>query len=496
MVGVQRLLIDHLGIDRLLAVVGGSLGGHQVLAWAVRFPQRVRGAIPIATSPRLTSHSLAYDVIGRNAIVRDPHYHSGQYYDQPKGPSVGLAIARMLGHLTYLSREAMSLRFDADRLLPRKVQTEFETRFSVGSYLAHQGDKFVERFDANSYLTLSMAMDLFDLGDSPAALAQTLAAAQCRWLLVSFTSDLLFPPLQSQDLVRALITNHQPVSYCNVPSRSGHDAFLLPDDLDCYGPLIASFLANVNGNGGVAGEQESRRTGEQEKDQCGGRASAVTGAPVSHGRALLSPVAGVTDPTSIFHARRLDYDLMLELIPPGASVLDLGCGAGELLLRLKQRGHKRLTGVELDVPALLACAARGLDVVHADINDGLAMFGADHFDCVVLSQTLQAVQHVERVVDGVLTIGRLGIVSFPNFAYHKLGSFLTAEGRAPRAALMHHTWYNTPNVRFLSIADFEDFCRLKGIKTHRQVALNTESGEQVTNDPNRNADLAIFVIGR
>ena len=167
MVEVQGRLVEQLGIKQLLAVVGGSLGGHQALTWATRFPDRVRGVVAMATSPRLSSQSIAFDVVGRNAILRDPHFHNGQYYDKPKGPSVGLALARMIGHITYLSPEAMNQKFEADRLKPRDVAIEFEKRFSVGSYLGYQGTKFVERFDANSYLILSLAMDQFDMGADP-----------------------------------------------------------------------------------------------------------------------------------------------------------------------------------------------------------------------------------------------------------------------------------------------------------------------------------------
>jgi homoserine O-acetyltransferase len=247
-VDVQRRLTKHLGIERLMAVVGGSLGGHMVLTWATRFPQHVAGAIALATSARLTSQALAFDVVGRNAILRDPAFQNGQYYDQGHGPVVGLAIARMLGHITYLSREAMMQKFDAHRLQPRDVQSQFETKFSVGSYLAYQGDRFGERFDANSYLTLSTAMDLFDLGGTPERLRAELARARCRWLLVSYTSDWLFPPFQSQELVANLIALDQPVTYCNVETDCGHDAFLLPNQLVVYGELMRAFLANLHGN--------------------------------------------------------------------------------------------------------------------------------------------------------------------------------------------------------------------------------------------------------
>ena len=231
MVEVQRRLLDHLGV----APAAGRRG---------RLDRRTPGADvgdalsrsraqrdALATSPRLTSQALAFDVVGRNAILRDPHYHGGQYYDEKHSPEVGLAIARMIGHITYLSREAMTEKFEADRLHPRDVAMEFEKTFSVGSYLGYQGAKFVERFDANSYIVLSMAMDLFDLGGTPGTLAAALRPAGCRWLVLSFSSDWLFPPDQSRDIVSALIANNAPVSYCNVQSDCGHDAFLLPNEI-------------------------------------------------------------------------------------------------------------------------------------------------------------------------------------------------------------------------------------------------------------------------
>jgi homoserine O-acetyltransferase/O-succinyltransferase len=463
MVEVQKRLLDHLGIGQLLAVVGGSLGGHQVLTWATRHPERVRGAIALATSARLTSQALAFDVVGRNAILRDPHYHGGQYYDRPHGPHVGLAIARMIGHITYLSRQAMTQKFEADRFQPRDVAIEFEKRFSVGSYLGYQGARFVERFDANSYVTLSLAMDLFDLGSTPDKLRASLAPAKCRWLAVSFSSDWLFPPDQSQDIVNALIANNAPVSYCNVQSDCGHDAFLLPNDLHLYGEMMRSFL------NGLAPAQGSNSSVADEL----------------HG------------PTSIFHQHRIDYDRILELVPPGAAVLDLGCGPGGLLARLRDGDHRRLVGVELDEKNILTCINRGLDVVQADLNKGLAPFGERQFDCVVLSRTLQAVHDVERVLDDMLRVGRTCIVSIPNFGYHRLRRMLGEEGRAPKSAgVLHYEWYNTPNIRFFTIADFEDFCEAKGIRVHSRIALDTETASEVFENPNLNADLAIFVISR
>jgi homoserine O-acetyltransferase len=466
MVELERRLLDRLGIGALLAVVGGSMGGHQALTWATRFPDRVRSVVALATSPRLTSQALAFDVVGRNAIRRDPHYHGGQYYGKEHGPEVGLAIARMIGHITYLSREAMKQKFGEDRLHPREVATVFEKTFSVGSYLGHQGTKFVERFDANSYIALSMAMDLFDLGAQPGERAVTFRESRSRWLVISFSSDWLFPPDQSRDIVAALVANDAAVSYCNVQSDCGHDAFLLPDDFASYGEMIRAFLNNVaRGDVVVAGDQ-----GDDTQ---------------------------VHAPTSVFHHHRLDYDRIIELILAGSSVLDLGCGGGGLLARLQRQNHRHMVGLELDERAVLAAIQHGLDVIQADLNKDLRMFADQQFDCVVLSQTLQAVRDVEGVIGNILRVGRQCIVSFPNLAYHKLRRILSEEGRAPRGyGWLSNTWYDSPDIRFLSIHDFEEFCRQKRIHVDRRIALNTEDGYEVFHDPNLYADLAIFVISR
>jgi homoserine O-acetyltransferase len=466
-VEVQRRLVDHLGIRTLVGVIGGSMGGHQVLTWATRYPDRVAGAVALATSARLTTQALAFDVVGRNAIRRDTNFKSGQYLDKGTMPAAGLAIARMLGHITYLSPQAMREKFGANRLQPRELATEFEKKFSVGSYLAYQGDKFVERFDANSYIKLSLAMDMFDLGSTPEDLAESLSQSQCRWLIMSFTSDWLFPPEQSRDLTNSLISLKKDVSYCNIVSTCGHDAFLLPDELPVYGELMRAFLDNIH-----------------------------NGKP----KLIEDDDLYIHAPTSIFGPRlhrRLDYDQIARLIQTAASVLDLGCGRGSLLVKLRANGNRKLMGLELNQEDILVCMQRGLDVVQADLNSGLAPFSDAQFDYVVLSHTLQAVRDVERIISEMLRVGRRSIVSFPNFAYYKLRKMLNDQGRSPiSSGLLRHEWYNTPNIRFFSIADFEEFCRERQIQIHERIALDTEEGRVVDENVNLLADMAIFVISR
>ncbi len=473
-VETQRRLVDHLGIARLRAVVGGSLGGYMTLTWATRFPDRLGGAVGLATAPRMTAQALAFDVVARNAIIRDPEYHNGEYYDQGHGPLTGLAIARMLGHITYLSREAMTQKFDAKRLEPREVRTQFETKFSVGSYLAYQGDRFGERFDPNSYLTITMAIDLFDFGATKEALRESFRPANCRWLLVSFSSDWLFPPFQTQQMVDALIADGKPVSFCNIETDCGHDAFLLPNQLHLYGEMVRAFLENLDA---------PIKTPEV--------------VPTAAENAAAANAAQIeSQPTSIFHHRRLDYDSIMDFIPHDARVLDLGCGAGGLLARLRDRGQRDIMGVELDEHAVLACVRRGLNVVQADLNRGLPAFNDGQFDFVILSQTLQTIMDPPRVVRDMLRVGRRAIVSFPNLAFRVHRQQLNDDGRAPFGyGLQNYRWYDTPNVRFLTISDFEAFCKEQGFSILEMIALNTMAGSQVGSNPNLNADMAIAVLG-
>jgi homoserine O-acetyltransferase len=282
--------------------------------------------------------------------------------------------------------------------------------------------------------------------------------------VISFTSDWLFPPKESQEIVESLVRTDRPVSYCDIATDCGHDAFLLSADIDTYGKMTESFLATLAGGtrDGAAGDPGAQRSN------------------------IFHPA----------HPHRLDYDVILDLVAPGASVLDLGCGNGDLLTELAQRGHDRILGVEIHQEDVIACVDKGLDVIQADLNDGLVTLCDKQFDCIVLSRALMEVHDVIGVIEGMLRVGRKCIISFPNFGFYKLRDMLYNEGRAPEAGVLHYKWYNTPNIRVLTIKDFEELCRERGATIHQSLALDTERGTAVTGDVNRQADLAIYVISR
>ncbi len=239
MVRAQKHLIDHLGIKKLLTVVGGSMGGMQVLEWAISYPDMVHTAIPIATTARLNAQGIAFNVVGREAILNDPNYRGGDYYDA-EPPKRGLAVARMLGHITYLSEESMRQKFGRQLRGKDAYGYDFEVDFQVESYLQYQGQAFTERFDANSYLYITRAMDYFDLAEKHGSLEAAFRGVKARFLIIAFSSDWLYPPHQSKEIVSALRANRAHFSYYEIPSSYGHDAFLL--ERQALTDVISKFL--------------------------------------------------------------------------------------------------------------------------------------------------------------------------------------------------------------------------------------------------------------
>ena len=230
MVRAQAMLVDALGIDQLFCVAGGSMGGMQVLQWAVAYPERVFTALPIATGPRHSSQNIAFHEVGRQAIMADPDWRGGRYLAEGTSPRKGLAVARMAAHITYMSDEGLHRKFGRALQDRERVAFGFDADFQVESYLRHQGLSFVERFDANSYLYVTRAMDYFDIAaDYGGRLANAFRGSRTRFCVASFTSDWLFPTIESKTVVRALNASGASVSFVEIETDRGHDAFLLDE---------------------------------------------------------------------------------------------------------------------------------------------------------------------------------------------------------------------------------------------------------------------------
>ncbi|WIM04728.1 MAG: homoserine O-acetyltransferase [Candidatus Nitricoxidivorans perseverans] len=242
-VQAQARLADHLGIDVWAAVAGGSLGGMQALQWTIQFPERVRHGLVIAAAPNLTAENIAFNDVARQAILTDPDFHGGHFYEKGVHPGRGLRLARMLGHITYLSDDQMADRFGR-RKRPGAGSYGFDVEFEVESYLHYQGDKFAGFFDANTYLLMTRALDYFDPAqEAGGSLMAALAPAKAKFLVVSFTTDWRFSPDRAREIVNALVHNGQNVAHAEITSRHGHDSFLMQDDH--YHAIVRAYLGRV-----------------------------------------------------------------------------------------------------------------------------------------------------------------------------------------------------------------------------------------------------------
>jgi homoserine O-acetyltransferase len=463
MVKVQKLLLDKLGIKELLAVIGGSIGGMQVLQWAIEYPDFFKAAIPVATTTHLGAQSIAFDAVGRNAILADPNFAGGQYTDK-NGPDRGLAIARMIGHITYLSEQGMREKFGRELRNADSYSYDINAEFAVETYLDYQGQSFVERFDSNSYLYITKAADYFDLGKDYGSLKKAFANTKCRFLVISFASDWLFTPAQSRAIVDALVANDKDVSYCDITSPYGHDAFLLEPEI--LGSFISGFLEATH-HPGVRKEQKTQKTRDSSK---------------------------VFD---LEQARRtrIDYELIESLIEPDSTVLDIGCGDGELLSRLAADKNIKGKGIELDQDLVLTCVNRGLSVIQHDIEQGLGECADKSYDYVILSQTVQTVRNTQKVIAELLRVAQKVIVSFPNFAHWRCRAQLFFGGHAPVTRQLPFEWHNSPNIHCLSLKDFDRLCRKLGIRIERRIPLTKIRLSPVRFAPNLFAEQVIYVTG-
>jgi homoserine O-acetyltransferase len=468
MVRAQRELIRHLGIEKLLAVAGGSMGGMQALEWATRFPDMVRSAIVIAATAVSNAQQIAFDAVGRQAIMADPYFRKGQFYGG-EVPRKGLAIARMLAHITYLSDELMHAKFGRNLRAAERLRYDFDSEFAVETYLDHQGEQFVNRFDANSYLYITKAMDYFDLPSVYGSLDKAMSLVKARMLVISFTSDWLYPPYQSQDIVYALARQKKEVTYCNIKSDCGHDAFLL--ECPTQERLIRGFLEHVSDPTAIL------RGGEEDTPPANEENSVEEAIPVS-----------------IYRDKRIDYDTIINLIEPHSRVLDIGCGDGELLRRLAIEREVQGLGMEISERKIVACVERGVSVIQADIDEGLSELPDQSFDYAVLSMTLQVVKDPLFVLREMLRVSKRAIVSFPNFGYWRVRAKLLVAGRAPVTRNLPYNWYDSPNRHVLSIKDFRNFCKQLNARIDREIPLYRKGELRFL--PNVFAEEALYVISR
>ena len=240
---VQKKLLDYLDVKKVI-VAGGSMGGMQALEWSIAYSDMVKACIVIASTSKLSAQSIAFNAIGRNAILSDPNFNNGNYYGAKRQPERGLAIARMVGHVTYLCEDAMQNKFARRFQDKDKPDFDFNIDFEVESYLEHQGQTFVDRFDANSYLYITKAVDLYDAAQKHGSLEDAFKKTNAKFLLMSFTSDWLFPTKQAKEIVSALMKAQKDVSFCEIESPCGHDAFLL--EFETQTKIVKSFLNKVN----------------------------------------------------------------------------------------------------------------------------------------------------------------------------------------------------------------------------------------------------------
>ena len=421
--------------------------------------------MPIATAAWHSSQNIAFHEVGRQAVMADPNWAQGRYLELGKEPRNGLAVARMAAHITYLSEEALQRKFGRSLQDLAAKSFSFNADFQVESYLRHQGSTFVDRFDANSYLYITRAIDYFDLraeyGD---VLANAFKGTKTRFCVVSFTSDWLYPTRESREIVQALNAVAANVSFVEIESDKGHDAFLLEEP-----EMFATIRGFLNAGAERRGLKPAR------------------------GAALMLAPAPQRE-------HRVDHLLIAEMVQRGSRVLDVGCGDGALLQLLADTKNVDGRGIEVSRERVNACVARGLSVIQGDADRDLADYPDDAFDYAILSLTIQATRQPKAVLEHLLRIGRNAIVSFPNFGHWQVRSRLLFTGRMPVTENLPEAWYVSPNAHLCTIKDFADLCHVLDARVERAVAFNISGQKLGTWIPltvhNLLGEKAVFMLTR
>ena len=425
MVRTQKELADALSIKEFYCVMGGSMGGFQAMKWAIYYPEQVKRIVIIASSPRFSSQALGFEVVARDVITQDPNFNGGDYYDKEEKPDIGLANARKLAHITYLSAIGMEKKFkraqdQENRNHAITYSTPFDLSLPIESYLRYQGKKFVERFDANSYLHIAHATDAFDLETEYGSIENAFKDIKAQVLNVNLSTDWLFPPHESRRITSALLNAGKTVTSLELDTQFGHDGFLI--EVGELGKAVGRFLDSK-----------------------------------------IIPEAG-TQSIPVFHDQD-DFKLMGRLVKEGSKVLDLGCGGGELLSHLRDTKKVTGLGIEKNIKGILDCIENDVPVIQRDLDErGLSDLMDASFDYAIINRTIQEIRDPVALLNELLRVAKRAIVTFPNFGHWTTRGSLMLHGRMPKSKELPYEWYDTPNIRVLTLKDFYTLCKKQGLK--------------------------------
>ena len=457
MINAQKALLDHLGVNQLEAVIGGSMGGMQALQWMVDFPDFINKALVIAATTRHSAQTIAFNEVGRRSIQGDPKWNDGKY-DWDNSPNTGLAVARMMAHITYLSDQGMEDKFGRDQQNDQVNNFEFK----VESYLDHQGNKFVERFDANTYIKLTKALDRFDLvGET--GLEATFKEVKAKVLVIAFTSDWLYTPEQNKEITKALLRLGKDASYLELDHKHGHDSFLI--NSSDFLRTVRAFLMGMNQD-----EIEIQKSNPKGK------------------------------PNTRYDVKKeADFKVIDDWVNPNESVLDLGCGRGILLEYLREEKQVFGLGVDHDLNKATSCVARGVPVCQDDISKVLSNLKENSFDWVVFSRMVEELDHPGEVILEALRVGKRVAVSFVNYAYWKNRFKFLHSGIRIRNDVYPDPWETSEVKNYFSIRDFELFCKQVNMyeekfSVGRKVFHRGDWMKTCSFVPNLRAGLAIYEL--
>jgi homoserine O-acetyltransferase/O-succinyltransferase len=439
MVAAQHALMQALHVQRWAGVLGGSMGGFQALEWGLRYPDAVKKLVLIASGARYSTQGIAFNAVGRHAIIHDPDWHEGQYQHNHTMPRKGLATARMLAHITYVSENSLEQKFGRKLIkrqalpdaLPAEGHGAFNPEYEVESYLDYQGQQFVDRFDANSYLYLTKALDAYDVSQAwgEGCLTQALKRITAECLFVAYDTDWLFPPRETEELVYRLLRLGKRIRAITLETPHGHDAFLI--ETQALNALMQPFFA--------------------------------TNSPATEGcNKTVSPSA-----TALPQVREDIQPLLHLLNEDDATCLDLGCGEGELLEALLQQGRCSL-GIEQRQEAVNHCLAKNLNVVHGDVLTVLKQLPEQSIDVAILHLALQSLEHPIPVLQEMRRVAKRSIIGFPNFGYYPIRLQLLLDGRMPNSSALPYMWYDTPNIHLFTLKDFDRLIQEMGFRQARR----------------------------